>query len=373
MISTTTSPCPVCTGDKSLDGISFCVYNTADAVAPLQWNQLVPGANKLMQIEQLALVEQCHKGEMDFRYVFVKKKQTNIGVIYFQVVRFTGNDLLNYFPDEPKGGITKRLYKLVRGISENLVKKVDVKLLVTGNVFMTGENGFYFQHDISKSERGGILRKAIKQVAATDAQIRAVLISDLYEPKTEFDKNFAQHGYHEITVEADMSIALHNNWKDLNGYLESLSSKYRVRARKVFNMCAANGVVHKELNADDVKQYSNDLYNLYMMVMGRVDFKLASLDKSFFAAQKQQLPNNYHIYAYFKEGEMIGFISFYHFGRRMEVHYTGMDAEKCKPIHLYQHMLYDMIGFGIEHRMERLHFGRTAPEIKSTVGAAPSP
>jgi hypothetical protein len=36
-------------------------------------------------------------------------------------------------------------------------------------------------------------------------------------------------------------------------------------------------------------------------------------------------------------------------------------------------MLYDMIAFGIEQKVEKLHFGRTAPEIKSTVGAAPSP
>ena len=36
-------------------------------------------------------------------------------------------------------------------------------------------------------------------------------------------------------------------------------------------------------------------------------------------------------------------------------------------------MLYNMIAHGIENGAGRLHFGRTAPEIKSTVGAAPSP
>ena len=56
----------------------------------------------------------------------------------------------------------------------------------------------------------------------------------------------------------------------------------------------------------------------------------------------------------------------------MEVHYTGMDAEICKPLHLYQHMLYDMVNLGIGSKVGRMHFGRTAPEIKSTIGAAPS-
>jgi hypothetical protein len=35
-------------------------------------------------------------------------------------------------------------------------------------------------------------------------------------------------------------------------------------------------------------------------------------------------------------------------------------------------MMYDMMKLGIKKRAERLHFGRTAPEIKSTIGATPS-
>ena len=50
-----------------------------------------------------------------------------------------------------------------------------------------------------------------------------------------------------------------------------------------------------------------------------------------------------------------------------------MEKETAKQIGLYQHMLYDMVAFGILAKAERLHFGRTAPEIKSTIGATPSP
>ena len=79
---------------------------------------------------------------MQFRYVFVKKLDITVGVIYFQVVRFTGKDLLNYLPEEPTVPLKKLAYKIATGISIPLIKMVDVKLLVSGNVFMTGNMWF---------------------------------------------------------------------------------------------------------------------------------------------------------------------------------------------------------------------------------------
>jgi hypothetical protein len=40
---------------------------------------------------------------------------------------------------------------------------------------------------------------------------------------------------------------------------------------------------------------------------------------------------------------------------------------------LYQNLLYRFIDFAIVHQISKIHFGRTAAEIKSTVGAVPSP
>jgi hypothetical protein len=36
-------------------------------------------------------------------------------------------------------------------------------------------------------------------------------------------------------------------------------------------------------------------------------------------------------------------------------------------------MLYDIIKYAAEHDLRDLHFGRTAPEVKSTIGAIPHP
>ncbi len=355
---------------KTIQDFSITVFDDIAKLGELQWNKHIPELNVLMQHESLKLVQQNHAGQMQFRYVLIKRDEVTVGTMYFQVVMFHANQLINYFPHFKPGnwvmGTAKR-------VSETLLNLINIKLLVSGNVFMTGENGFYFNADIDPATRAKVLRKVIRQLIQSDSSIKATLVSDLYEPKTAFDTDFEKNGYHEITVESDMSIKLNDNWHTFDDYLNALSSKYRVRAKKSFALCNDAGVVQRDLSVEDIARYADRIYQLYTNVMGNADFKLAELSKDFFYTQKQQLPDNYKLVGYFKDEQMIGFISAFRFGKRMEVHYTGMDHVVCKPVHLYQRMMYDMVRLGIESRAAQLHFGRTAPEIKSTVGAVPSP
>jgi hypothetical protein len=49
----------------------------------------------------------------------------------------------------------------------------------------------------------------------------------------------------------------------------------------------------------------------------------------------------------------------------------GYDAEVQKENMLYLNMLYNMSEFGIAHGFKKIIFGRTALEIKSSIGAVP--
>lgn len=321
-----------------------------------------------MRFDYLKMIEESQRNNMGFRYVLLKKSETTIGAIYFQVIKFEGAQLINYFP-EGNGTILNAM----RSLTTSFLNSINLKMLVSGNIFMTGENGYYFSNTIDKPTRAKLLRKAVREILQADTTIKAVLVSDLYKPYTEFDTDFKKCGYNEITVESDMSIALNPSWKSFDDYLMALSSKYRVRTKKVLALCAENNVIKKELNYAEIAESEDRLFELYQKVMANADFKLGSLTKDYFRLQKEQLPDNYKVFAYYKEDRMVGFISVFVTGKKMEVHYTGMEHEVCKPIHLYQHMMYDMIELGIALGLDKLHFGRTAPEIKSTIGAVPSP
>ena len=55
----------------------------------------------------------------------------------------------------------------------------------------------------------------------------------------------------------------------------------------------------------------------------------------------------------------------------MDAHFVGINYELNKEHAIYQRMLYDYIEIGIEKKLNRINFGRTASEIKSSVGAVP--
>jgi len=58
-------------------------------------------------------------------------------------------------------------------------------------------------------------------------------------------------------------------------------------------------------------------------------------------------------------------------GNVLETYFLGYDEQIQKEKMLYLNMLYNMTKFGIENQFEKILFGRTALEIKSSIGAAP--
>ncbi|MBK8658950.1 MAG: GNAT family N-acetyltransferase [Bacteroidetes bacterium] len=360
--------CPLTVESESVKQFSVQIHDTIAAVDAFHWNKFIPQSNLLMQADYLSMLEETQQGNMRFKYALVKRDNLSVGVIYFQIVKFEAAQLINYFPE----GNSFTLSSL-RKMSSGILSAINATLLVSGNTFMTGENGFYFKQDIDHITRGKILRKTIREICALDSTISAVLLSDLYMPKTDFDSGFLEQGFREITVESDMSIVIKPEWKSFNDYLQSLSSKYRVRAKKVYSLCNENHVRTLDMTLSDIELHQDRIFDLYGKVMKKADFKLSGLTLDYFRKQKALMPDAYKLFAYFKDDVMIGFISAFVLGKRMEVHYVGMDHDICKPIHLYQHMMYDMIALGISAGVDKLHFGRTAPEIKSTIGAVPSP
>ena len=53
----------------------------------------------------------------------------------------------------------------------------------------------------------------------------------------------------------------------------------------------------------------------------------------------------------------------------LEAHYIGFDYEMNNRFNLYQNILYSMINEAIIHKQTVVNLGRTAAEIKTTVGA----
>jgi len=86
---------------------------------------------------------------------------------------------------------------------------------------------------------------------------------------------------------------------------------------------------------------------------------------------KVELGEHFQFKVYLNNDVLIGFTTFFIGENQSDAHLIGIDYSANKQFSLYQNMLYDYIEEGIKVQTKSIDFGRTAMEIKSTIGAVP--
>ena len=358
------------TGTEST-AIEISLFDTIDSMPESDWLRFIPATNPLLQPQYLRLLEDTQQGEMQFIYALVHKSDRLIGLCYFQIVRFKGTNLVPYFPAITGSSFIDRIKTFGVGLSKNIVAKIDMPLLVSGNLFITGEQGLYFLSDITELEKSFYLSRTIDHILKERPAIKATLLPDMYEPSGDFDAAFLKNNYQRIYVEADMSMTIPADWHTFDDYLKAVSSKYRIRAKKIFQNSQA--IIGHEMDAEEIETQLDRLYKIYKKVADKADFNIAKFPKSYFIEEKRLSPDMYKVFGYYLDGKLVGFMSLFILPNKTEVHYCGIDYSINNDYSLYQRMLYDIVRYAIENNLRKLHFGRTAPEVKSTIGAIPHP
>lgn len=337
---------------------SIKVFNSVAQLPFSKWQNFVPETNLMHSFNYLKQLEENQAERMAFRYVFVEQNQETIGVCYFQIVYFKGTQLRTY---QAENAFTNTLKSLALPL-------LNMNLMVGGNLLMTGEKGMFFRKDLNSEAIAEAYLKTVNTILK-ESKVSAFLMTDLYESDTELKRNFLQSSFHPIYEEPDMIMHLKPEWSCFKDYLSTLSSKYRVRAKKCISM--SKTLVRKNLSIEEISSLEDEIQTLYHNTISKSQFNLIELQKGFFTEQKKIYSERYMIFGYFLDEKLIGFNSLYCNINKGEVHYIGLDYEVNKEHSTYQRMLYDMVDCGIERKFAQLHFGRTAPEIKSTVGAVP--
>jgi hypothetical protein len=111
--------------------------------------------------------------------------------------------------------------------------------------------------------------------------------------------------------------------------------------------------------------------NLYQKVVANANFNLSHFNLKTFKDLKELLEDNYIIRSYWLNNKMVGFISGVINQKSLDAHFVGIDYLLNREHAIYQRMLYNYIEIGINKKLHTINFGRTASEIKSSVGAVP--
>lgn len=351
--------------------ISIFCYSSIKQI-PYKWDELAAHAPAMLHRSFLSALEAAPPTDLQPHYILFYKNRIPIGIAYFQLVRFNARQSVKIedSPAEQKGlSVTFLLKKW-------LSQRLSYTFLVSGNALLTGENAFYFQRDkcsLSEEDQSILVEKASWQLATHlrrgGASLDAVIHKDVYSSNLKNYRNWRLSRYHAFDFQPSMEFHLRPEWRSFEDYLENLSSKYRVRARRAAKK--AKNLRVCRLSLLEIRRYSQDMFALYEQIAQKAAFNGVHLHPDYFYQLKKQLGDHFEVLAYFDGEKMAGFCSILHHDSRSEAFFLGLDPQYNHSAQLYLNMLYDIIKRGIEKKKKHIGFARTAMAIKSSVGAEP--
>lgn len=344
----------------TLDQITFKIYNSVKEL-PLLWDT-VAQSNVFLQTPYLTVLEKSAPVNMECFYIGIFEKSELIGV---SLAQYLDLNKLESFGERDK------CFKTI--IRNFIFKNFASHTLFLGNNMITGQNGYVFSKEIDFNHISEILLQSADEITLyfkkKGISIHLVSFKDFYDHCSVELKKYRFSNMYEFNTQPNMIFYLDKNWKSLEDYVAALSKKYRdqfKRARKKID-----GIQMKNLSYEDVLQNEEKIYDLYHYVAKNAPFNTFFLSKNHFSTLKGQCGNRFQIFGYFLNEELVGFHTLLLNDETLETYFLGYNENIQKENMLYLNMLYNMTEYGIENGFKRIIFGRTALEIKSSIGATP--
>ena len=303
---------------------------------------------------------------MDFYYLVFSNNEKVVGVAYCQIAPFS----------------VAKSFKLSSGAKNKLwgpfkkwmADQVNFKIFVCGNLLLTGPHGYHFSESMPKDAHHRVVRGALSHVfqraVEMDPSIKVEFIKDLDSASLVNSELATSRGYYKFRVQPNMVLSLHRDWEDFEDYTGALKSKYRIRLRKA--MMKGAGLTLRKMDLTEIHARQDQLFQLYRQVVENADFQMTDLSRAYLYALKSNLKEQFTITGYYQEDKLIGFMSFLDNGNKLEAHFTGFSVSLNKKFDLYLNMLIDLVREAFQLKKEQLVLGRTALEIKSSIGAQPT-
>jgi hypothetical protein len=280
-------------------------------------------------------------------------------------VHFKGSYLLPVFQQE--GRAAPWWVKLVRQYETNL--------FYLGNLFYPGDNGFYLYKDYATPEcRVHILQDSyhdLEQYLVNQYGKGIFAVTDFSDHSLKPPSLAKLPGFSAFHTEPYLFLSLRDDWRSMDDMIAAMSSKYRVRYRKV--MQESSSFTVRPLDGLMLKENEGLVHALYMQVAGKASFNLGFVHPSYFRETMEAAAGKFFMNGYWLGDTLVGFTSWFTGDNgQLFAHYMGMEYEYNSTYKLYNRLLADLVRAAFDSGEKEIHFGRTAVEIKCTLGALPA-
>ena len=248
-------------------------------------------------------------------------------------------------------------------IRRRLLGVVPSKVLAIGQLLSSGSHAQYGLEQLAPHEAAPLLHAVANTLLRRGSGYRGVLLKDLFPAASPVAVRLSDRGYTPLPTDPVMELEV--VWSSLAAYLNDLSSKYRVRYRRARSKLQP--LVRRRLPPEEVTTRLQRIYALYRMTLRGAVVNFTTLPPDYFS----WLGRVAALHGYFAGEQLVGFTTGIDDGDRYQAHYLGFTEEANQRHHLYHNMLFDLLEDAIAGGYAVLDYGRTALEIKSSVGAEP--
>ncbi|MCH3881524.1 MULTISPECIES: peptidogalycan biosysnthesis protein [Tenacibaculum] len=251
--------------------------------------------------------------------------------------------------------------------------KKPFKLLTCGNTFVSGEHGIFIKENQDKKKVVKELAKAILHFVSSNAvlnkEINAFMLKDFIKESLFITDELHDYNYSSFNVEPNMVLNLDKNWSSFDDYLAAMKTKFRVKAKKALKV--SSDIKIEEVTTKNIAALLPKMTELYKKVSANAGFNLGDFNLQTYKTLKENLGDAYILRAYLVDNKLVGFLSGMINQHTLDAHFVGIDYSKNREYAIYQRMLYDYIQIALDNKLSTINFGRTASDIKSSVGAIP--
>lgn len=345
----------------------YRIFDYVDEIPNTVWDNFSAVENKYFTKPYLKAFEEHNSNKVQFYYIVIFKDNLAVSLATIQVLEFDVQ--ANDFTSNSNRFVQKLSYHLTCLMKDNYVK-----IIICGSAFLSGEHGIYIKPDENKKEVLEAIVKGTQKIINSNRYLKKwvdiILLKDFIEESLPITNNLKRYNYSAVQVDPNMVLTIDDNWSSYEDYLASFKSKFRVKAKKA-DKTSCN-LVSKDLDEKAIKVQKDDLTALYHNVRDKASFNPETLNLSTYASLKLVFGEDFICKGYYLDDKLVGFMSGLINQGTLDAHYVGLNYELNKEHAIYSRMLYDYVKIAIERNVKYVNFGRTAGEIKSTLGAVPN-
>ena len=335
------------------------LYPSVDLIDPVVFKEVNADKNVYFSKPFLKAFELSNP-QIEFKYISISDdKKNTVALALVQVINLSVEGTLKNI----------KVASFVRKFLSLFFWNDHIKIMFCGNIFLSGEHGISSSGGISKNEIMIQIGTALDAVAANTKPLHAIFIKDFKGESLKNTRQFLNFGYSEIKVEPNMIIQLQPEWKSFEDYKNILKSKYRVKANKADS--TSSTLSTRLFTEHDFETYKDELQALYQNTIANASFNAQVLNLNTYIRLRATFKDNFIVKAYFLENKLVGFLTALVNKNALDAHFIGLDYELNKSHAIYPRILNDYVRLGIEKQVSSINLGRTASEIKTTIGANP--